>query len=287
MKPIDYCREKVSSSGSSFYFAFQFLPARERDGITALYAFCREVDDVVDQLREPDVARMKLGWWRGEIARLFDGTPQHPVTRALAEVRAYAPLEKRWFDEIIDGMAMDLDHDGFETFDDLLLYCWRAAGVVGLLSAAIFGYDDPDTEEYAQHLGTAFQLTNIIRDVAEDAQRGRVYLAREDLRRHGVEVDDLTAAKTSPALAAALTEYGARARDYYNRAFAALPARDRYRQRSGIMMATIYSRLLARIERRGYHVLEKRVALNPLHKLWLAWRTASREERRNRRAGQA
>ncbi len=287
MNPIDYCREKVSSSGSSFYFAFQFLPARERDGITALYAFCREVDDVVDLGRELSVSRAKLDWWRAEIARLFEGTPQHPVTRALIDVRGYARLEKRWFDEIIDGMAMDLDHDGFETFDDLLLYCWRAAGVVGLLSASIFGYDDPDTEEYAQHLGTAFQLTNIIRDVAEDAKRGRVYLAREDLRRHGVEADDLTASTTSPALAAVLTEYGARARDYYDRAFAALPANDRYRQRSGVMMATIYSRLLARIERRGYRVLEKRVTLNPLHKLWLAWWTASREERRHRRAGGA
>ena len=287
MNPIDYCREKVSSSGSSFYFAFQFLPARERDGITALYAFCREVDDVVDQVRDPGVARMKLEWWRGEVERMFAGTPQHPVTRALADVRTYARLEKRWFDEIIDGMAMDLDHDGFETFDDLLLYCWRAAGVVGLLSATIFGYDDPDTEEYAQHLGTAFQLTNIIRDVAEDAQRGRVYLAREDLRRHGVEADDLTAATTSPALAAALAEYGTRARQYYDRAFAALPASDRYRQRSGVMMATIYSRLLARIDRRGYRVLERRIALNPLHKLWLAWWTASREERRHRRAGGA
>lgn len=287
MTPIDYCREKVSSSGSSFYFAFQFLPARERDGITALYAFCREVDDVVDLGREPAVARAKLNWWRGEIVRLFEGAPQHPVTRALAEVRASARLEKRWFDEIIDGMAMDLDHEGFETFDDLLLYCWRAAGVVGLLSASIFGYDDPDTEEYAQHLGTAFQLTNIIRDVAEDAKRGRVYLAREDLRRHGVDADDLTGERTSPALAAALAEYGARARDYYNRAFAALPAGDRYRQRSGVMMATIYSRLLARIERRGFRVLEARVTLNPLHKLWLAWWTASREERRHRRAGSA
>ena len=287
MTPIEYCREKVSSSGSSFYFAFQFLPPRERDGITALYAFCREVDDVVDQVREPDVARVKLDWWRGEVAALFDGTPQHPVTRALADVRAHARLDKRWFDEILDGMQMDLDHEGYERFDDLLLYCWRAAGVVGLLSASVFGYDDPDTEQYAQHLGTAFQLTNIIRDVGEDARRGRVYLAREDLRRHGVGADDLTAASTGPALAAVLAEYGERARGYYARAFAALPAGDRSRQRSGVMMATIYARLLERLAGDGYRVLERRVTLNPLHKLWLAWRTASREERRHRQATRA
>ena len=284
MTPIEYCRDKLANSRSSFQFAFQFLPPRERDGIIALYAFCREVDDVVDEMREPSVARAKLGWWRDEIARLYAGSPQHPVTRALADVRQHARLEQRWFDEIITGMEMDLDHDGYETFDDLLLYCWRAAGVVGLLSAAVFGYDDPATEDYAQKLGTAFQLTNIIRDVAEDARRGRVYLARADLAHCGVGADDLTAATTSEQLRKLLAEYGRRAHAYYDAALAALPESDRYRQRSGLMMAAIYSQLLARLERDGYRVLERRTTLTPWRKLWLAWRTASREERRHRRA---
>ncbi|MCA1798011.1 MAG: presqualene diphosphate synthase HpnD [Xanthomonadaceae bacterium] len=284
MTPEQYCQEKTATSRSSFYHAFQFLPARERAGITALYAFCREVDDVVDNVREEEVARAKLDWWRSEVDRLFAGAPQHPVTRALAEVRERVDLQPEYFHEILDGMQMDLDHDGYETFSELQLYCWRAAGVVGLLSAAIFGYDDRGTERYAQELGIAFQLTNIIRDVGEDAQRGRVYLAREDLARHGVGADELTADTTSPALAAVLKEYAERARGFYRKAYAALPDGDRYRQRSGLMMAAIYERLLDRLERDGFHVLERRVSLNPLHKLWLAWRTASTEERRHRRA---
>jgi 15-cis-phytoene synthase len=284
VKPHEYCQERTAGSGSNFYFAFQFLPERERRGIIALYAFCREVDDVVDNMREPDVARTKLDWWAAEIDRLFAGTPQHPVTRALSEVLEYADLQAEYFHEIIDGMRMDLDHEGYESWSELNLYCWRAAGVVGLLSAAIFGYDDRGTEQYAQALGIAFQLTNIIRDVGEDARRGRVYLAREDLRKHGVGADDLTANTTSPALAALLGVYADRARQHYDKALAALPEGDRYRQRSGLMMAAIYRTLLDRIEAGGFRVLERRARLNPLRKLWLAWRTASAEERRHRKS---
>lgn len=287
MSPDEYCRDKVAASGSNFYFAFQFLPERPRAGIVALYAFCREVDDVVDRARDLDIARVKLDWWQGEIERLFEGTPQHPVTRALAGVREQAALKPEYFHEIIDGMRMDLDHTGFQTFEELLRYCWRVAGVVGLLSASIFGYENRRTEQYAQDLGIAFQLTNIIRDVGEDAARGRVYLARDDLERHGVTADDLTADSTSAALAAVLAEYGARAHQYYARAMDALPDEDRYRQRSGVMMAAIYARLLERIERCDYRVLERRARLHPLHKLWLAWRTASVEERRHQRAADA
>lgn len=284
MSPDEYCRQKTAGSRSSFYFAFQFLPPETRRGITALYAFCREVDDVVDQMREPDVARAKLDWWQSEIDRLFDGSPQHPVTRALQRIERSADLQREYFHEIIDGMRMDLDHDGYESFKDLQLYCWRAAGVVGLLSAAIFGYEDRGTERYAQDLGMAFQLINIIRDVGEDAQRGRVYLAREDLVRHGVGEADLTASTTSDALVAVLDEYASRARDFQSRAHDALPDADRYRQRSGLMMSAIYGRLLDRMQDHGFRVLERRARLNPMHKLWLAWRTASHEERRHQRA---
>lgn len=287
MTPHEYCKEKTAGSGSNFYFAFQFLPERERRGITALYAFCREVDDVVDEMREPTVAKAKLEWWRGEVDGLFSGNPQHPVTRALADVLEYADLQPEYFHEIIDGMQMDLDHEGYQDWSELMLYCWRAAGVVGVLSATVFGYDDRRTMQYAQALGTAFQLTNIIRDVGEDAARGRVYLAREDLARHSVSADELTADRTSPALAALLAEYGKRAQSYYDKAMAFLPEGDRYRQRSGLMMAVIYRRLLDRIAERGYRVLEQRIRLNPMHKLWLAWRTASQEERRHRSQARA
>ncbi len=283
MTPDEYCQQKAAGSGSSFYFAFQFLPSPTRRGITALYAFCREVDDVVDQMREPDVARAKLDWWQTEIDRLFDGIPQHPVTRALASIESGADLQREYFHEIIDGMRMDLDHEGFQSFSDLRLYCWRVAGVVGLLSAAIFGYTDRATERYAQDLGIAFQLINIIRDVGEDAARGRVYLARDDLAAYGVGEADLTATTTSPPLAAVLGDYAGRAREYQDRALHALPDPDRYAQRSGLMMSAIYTALLDRIEAEGFRVLERRIRLGRFRKLWLAWRTASREEWRQRR----
>lgn len=287
MSPDEYCQEKTSRSGSNFALAFQFLPEQQRRGIIALYAYCREVDDVVDNVREPDVARAKLAWWREETDRLFAGTPSHPVTRALADIRKHADLQIEYFHEILDGMQMDLDHDGYETYSELLLYCWRAAGVVGLLSASIFGYDDRGTEKYATELGTAFQLTNIIRDVAEDAQRGRVYLAREDLNKHAVTADDLTAAATPSTLQACLSEYGDRAAAYYDRAMAALPEGDRYHQRSGLIMAAIYRRLLDQMKVNDYRVLEKRTRVHPLRKMWLAWRTASVEERRQLRRQRA
>ena len=176
MTPDEYCRQKAAQSGSSFYYSFLFLPPPKRNAITALYAFCREVDDVVDEVPDPGVARTKLAWWRQEIARAFDGTPQHPVAQALAPVvREFAlPLDQ--FQTILDGMAMDLEQSRYLDFSALELYCHRVAGVVGLMSAEIFGYTDPKAKGYARDLGVAFQLTNICRDVGEDARRGRIYL---------------------------------------------------------------------------------------------------------------
>lgn len=280
MTPQQYCEQRAARSGSSFYFSFLFLDDEQRRAITALYAFCREVDDIVDETREPAIARTTLNWWRDEIMRVFDGAPQHPVAKELALAVPRFHLHREHLLELIDGMEMDLEHAGFATFEDLRLYCYRVAGVVGLLAAHIFGFSDPRTLQYAEHLGIAFQLTNIIRDVAEDSARQRVYLPREDLVRFNVPQSDLHQKASSAALVALLQFETERAREFYAAAFSALPERDRYRQRSGLIMAAVYQVTLNAIERDGFHVLEKRSRLSALRKFWIAWSTARREKRR-------
>jgi phytoene synthase len=274
MTPDEYCAEKAAQSGSSFYYSFRLLAPDRRRAITALYAYCREVDDVVDEVSDPNVARTKLAWWRTEVERIYDATPQHPVALALADaVRRYR-LPKEHLLRVIDGMQMDLERTRYATFAELEDYCDHVAGVVGLLSAEIFGYEDARTRDYARSLGIAFQLTNIIRDVGEDARRGRIYLPEEDLDRFGVAALDVLHARTSPAFVELMRFEVERARGWYDDAIAALPARDRRAQRPGLAMAAIYRTLLDEIARDGYEVLDRRIALTPLRKLWIATRAA-------------
>jgi phytoene synthase len=272
--PDEYCQQKAAGSGSSFYYSFMFLSPARRRAITALYAFCREVDDVVDETSEPDVARAKLAWWREEVHAAFVGTPQHPVAQALKPVVAAYALEEAHFQAVIDGMAMDLERNRYLDFVELEAYCHRVAGVVGLMSAEIFGYANPATREYAHDLGIAFQLTNIVRDVGEDARRGRIYLPQEDLARHGVTASAILRRQGGDAFRALMAHEVERARAWYARALAALPPEDRAAQRPGLIMAAIYRALLDEIVRDGCEVLEHRVALTPLRKLWIAWKTA-------------
>lgn len=283
MTPDQYCNDKAARSGSSFYYSFLFLPPEQRRAITALYAFCREIDDVVDDCQDSAVAATKLAWWRGEIAALFAGTPQHPVGRALQPVIGHYNLPQEYFQEIIDGMAMDLQQTRYPSFKELQLYCYRVASVVGMMAAEIFGYQDRQTLKYAHDLGIAFQLTNILRDVGEDAERGRIYLPADEMERFGVSDDDLLQHRRTDGVNALLRFQACRARDYYQRAFARLPETDRLQQRSGLIMAAIYLSTLDAIEGQGYPVLERRVRLSPWRKLWLAWRTARGEAKRHRR----
>ena len=276
MTPGEYCRQKAAQSGSSFYYSFLFLPPARRSAITALYAFCREVDDIVDETSDPDVARTKLAWWRQEIGNIFAGTAQHPVARALQPVVAAYALREAQLQTVIDGMAMDLDQNRYLDFTALEQYCHRVAGVVGLMSVEIFGYTHPEARAYGRDLGIAFQLTNIIRDVGEDARRGRIYLPQEDLARFGVAPSTLIGGQTSEAFRALMAFEAGRAREWYARAFAQLDPRDRSAQRAGLMMAAIYQALLDEIARDGYQVLDRRTSLTPLRKLWIAWRTARR-----------
>jgi 15-cis-phytoene synthase len=274
MNPDTYCQEKAAASGSSFYYSFLFLEPQRRQAITALYALCREVDDVVDEASDPQVARAKLAWWRTEVAALYEGRASHPVTQALTTSTRHFNLPLERLLEIIDGMEMDLDQNRYLDFKALHLYCYRVAGVVGLLAAEIFGYENPDTLKYAHDLGIAFQLTNIIRDVGEDARRGRIYLPLDELKQFDVGVSDILNARHSEKFVALMNFQADRAEQYYDRALAQLPKSDRKAQRTGLIMAEIYRTLLKEIRRDGFLVLDRRTSLTPLRKLWIAWWTA-------------
>ena len=273
MTPEQYCQDKAARSGSSFYYSFLFLPPERRAAITALYAFCREVDDVVDETPDPQIAATKLVWWRTELDRLYDDVPQHPVTRALLPAIKRFNLPKEHLQEVIDGMEMDLSQTRYQDFKALSLYCYRVAGVVGLMAAEIFGQTKRETSSYARDLGTAFQLTNIIRDVGEDARRGRIYLPLEDLQKFGVNATDILNSRYSDNFTALINFQIDRAEQYYDKALAALPAEDRQTQRTGLIMAAIYRTLLKEIRREKGQVLHQRISLTPLRKLWIAWRT--------------
>lgn len=280
MTPEQYCQDKAASSGSSFYYSFLFLPRHRRRAITALYAFCREVDDVVDAPVTHEISRVKLQWWKAEVERLYADQPQHPVTRALQPAIREFDLPQEYFVEIIDGMEMDLEQQRYASFKELSLYCYRVASVVGLLSAEIFGYHDRNTLKYARDLGMAFQLTNILRDVGEDARRGRIYLPQEDLQQFGVSEQALLQGKESPDFYQLMAFESNRAREYYRRAYEHLPEIDRPAQRAGLIMSATYEGLLNELERDGFHVLNQRISLTALGKLWLAWKTVWREKRR-------
>lgn len=270
MTPDQYCQDKAAASGSSFYNSFRFLPKDKRRAITALYAFCREVDDVVDECSDAGVARTTLDWWRSEVAAIYSGRPQHLVGQALIPIVKQYRLSQEHLLEIIDGMEMDLDRPRYADFKALQLYCYRVASVVGLLTVEIFGYSDRQTLKYAHDLGIAFQLTNIIRDVGEDARRNRIYLPLDEMRQFGVTEADILGSREAEGFQKLMAFQIERARQYYRQALAHLPAVDRKSQRTGLIMAAIYQATLDEVVSSGCHVLKERVSLTPTYKLWLA-----------------
>ncbi len=273
MSPDEYCQQKTAQSGSSFYYSFLFLPPERRRAITALYAFCREVDDTVDETSDASVARIKLAWWRTEVSTMYKGTPTHPVTQALQPHIAPYNLEEQHLQAIVDGMEMDLDQSRYLDYAGLQKYCWRVAGVVGILSASIFGYKNPQTLAYAEKLGLAFQLTNIIRDVGDDARKGRIYLPVNELQQFNVTAADILNFRHSEKFEALMRFQAERAQRIYDEALGLLPKEDRRAQRPGLMMSAIYRTLLDEIQRDNFQVLNQRISLTPLRKLWLAWKT--------------
>ena len=273
MSPDRYCEEKAAASGSSFTASFRFLEPERRQAITALYAFCREVDDAVDECADPNIAAAKLAWWRGEVAALYAGHPTHPVTQSLSTALPRFNLPAEHLQEIIDGMEMDLHQTRYADFKALHLYCYRVASVVGLLASEIFGYTNRRTQKYAHDLGLALQLTNIIRDVGEDARRGRIYLPQDELARFGVSEANILASRYSDQFKALMEFQAERAREYYQRALAELSAADRKAQRAGLIMAAIYRTVLDEVAKDGFQVLDRRLSLPPARKLWIAVRT--------------
>jgi len=272
MTPEQYVQEKAAGSGSSFYYAFLFLPPRRRAAITAFYAFCREVDDVVDEVEDPGVAQTKLAWWQTEVSRAFAGDPQHPVMRALMPQSAGFGIEERQLQAVIQGCRMDLEQTRYLDFPGLERYCHLVAGIVGEVAARIFGQSQARTTEYAHKLGLAFQLTNIIRDVGEDAMRGRIYLPVNELQQFDVKAHEILQRKYSDRFTALMRFQAERAHRLYDEALALLPAEDRRSQKPGLMMASIYRTLLREIEADDFKVLHQRVSLTPVRKLWLAWK---------------
>ena len=272
MTPQEYVQQKAASSGSSFYYAFLFLPAERRAAITAFYAFCREVDDVVDEISDPSVAQSTLAWWQKEVQQAFAGHPTHPVMHALMPHLKVYDIEAHHLLSVIEGCQMDLTQTRYLDFAGLQRYCHLVAGVVGEVAAKIFGQTDTATTLYAHKLGLAFQLTNILRDVGEDAMRGRIYLPIDELKQFDVKAQDLMQRQYSDRFTALMKFQAARAHSLYDEAMSLLPVADKRTQKPGLMMASIYRTLLREIEADNFQVLHQRVSLTPLRKLWLAWK---------------
>ncbi len=273
MTPQQYVQDKAAKSGSSFYYAFLFLPPPRRAAITAFYAFCREVDDVVDEVADPGVAATKLAWWRREVEAAFAGRPSHPVMQALQPIAADFGIRADHLQAVIDGCQMDLEQSRYLDFPGLARYCHLVAGVVGEVAANIFGRSSDSTTAYAHKLGLAMQLTNIIRDVGDDARRGRIYLPVSELKQFDVKAQEILSRSYSDRFTALMRFQAERAHRCYDEALALLPEADRQAQKPGLMMANIYRTLLREIEVDGFQVLHQRTSLTPIRKLWIAMRT--------------
>lgn len=261
---------------TNFAYSFLALSPDRREAITAVWDFCRAVDDEVDEHEERPIAQRRAGLqlWRGEVAACFESRePQTPQGRALSAVVARWPVPRTSFDQLIDGCAMDLEPTRFQTFCDLRAYCYKVASTVGLICIEIFGYENQGTREYAEHLGLALQLTNILRDMPSDLARGRLYLPLDELAAHGVTEDDLRAGRLTPAIAALLERQGLRAREQFGRADAVLPPEDARRLVAARIMGAIYRDLLARIAAREYDVFTERVRVPKFHKARIALST--------------
>jgi len=270
MTPQEYCNQKTAQSGSSFYYSFLFLKKNKREAITALYAFCREVDDIVDKPSDEHVARSTLGWWNHELDAMWSGSPQHPVTQALSRFIEPYKLEKKYFKLIIEGMLMDLDKTEYQNMEQLTQYCYRSASAVGILSANIFGYSNPSTLIYAEQLGLALQLTNILRDINEDLQRARIYIPLDELKKAGLNRETLLSAVGTKPFDALITNQVNIAYDLFDSAHSHLHPDDRQSQKAGLIMSAIYRKLLQKIASKPSQIFLKRQSLTPIEKFWIA-----------------
>ena len=284
MNPTQFVSRLTRKSRSNFFYAFLCLPRPQREAIYAVYAFCRIVDDAVDVGHDRAAQREELERWRSEIALVFEGRPQHPAAQRLQEAVRLFRIPREALNEIIAGGEMDLDRSTYETFEELYPYCYRVASAVGLCCIEIFGYTDTRARAYAVDLGVALQLTNIMRDVEPDARAGRVYLPQEELKRFGVTGDDLSAARYTPAFVRLMEHQAARARGYYERAWAALPRADARTLFAAEIMGRTYYALLRLMEQRRFRVFGERVSVPTSRKLAIALRSWARSRWGERRS---
>jgi phytoene synthase len=265
------CAQVTRRSRSSFYYAFILLPAERRRALYAVYAFCRFIDDIADDesIREP---ALLLQRWREELDRVYAGTPTRALSRALADSARRFNIPRALFEEIINGVEMDLSRKRYQSWEELRPYCWRVASALGLICIEIFGYRNPSAKLYAENLGLALQLTNILRDVREDADRGRIYLPLEDLARFNVSEEEILRGVYSPTFISLMDFEARRARELYALAQSELAAEDRATLLTAEAMRLIYAALLERIIRSNYRVLDRRHSLSAPHKLYLVGR---------------
>jgi phytoene synthase len=273
MSPDEYCQRKAAQSGTSLHYALLFLPPEKRQALTALHAFRLEVEDIVEQTSEASVARMKLAWWRSQVEAIFAGEPDHPIAIALAQHALPCGLQADPLHAVIEASEKNLDQFRYPDWLALQQYCWLAAARLNGLSAAILGQTDPRTQTFAETLGLALQMTTLLGDVGEDARRGRIYLPADEMERHGVSVDDILDGHHSTKFLALMDEQAVRTRGLFGQAMQALPEADRRAQRPNLMLAAIHWALLRELQHDGWHVLDQRIALTPIRKFWLAWKT--------------
>ena len=271
MTPDQYCKEKLNASHSNFAMAFIFLSNKKRKAMNALYAFCREVDDIADECKEYEIGKNKLDWWRAEIQRLFDNNPQHPVTKALLPHIKNYQLNQEYFIEILDGMEMDLNFNRYESFKQLQLYCYRVASVVGIMSAKIFGYKNVQTNKYAHNLGIALQLTNIMRDIGEDARRDRIYVPLDQLKKLNISENEILALTKNEKFIDLINHLSLQAKGFYLEAIRQLPKEDKWSQLPGLIMANIYYILLHEIKQNTpENIVNIKTLLPPSRKFFIA-----------------
>lgn len=274
MTSQQYCQQKVLPDGSSLYYSLRFLPSRQRDALTALEAFYAEINEIRYECQDKNVARLKLQWWQNEIAQTFAGTAHHPVCQSLSKAIHDNHLAEHYFQEIIESLLLDLDVTHYATFEELEDYCKRTYSVLSLLSTHILGYQNDSSLKYAEQLGIALQLTDILRELRRDLLNGRLYIPQEDLERFKVSKQTLFSGQSSETVTALLAYQTTRIRSYYNIAFKYLKKEDRFNQRSGLIRANLALATLQKIEKDGFQLFKHRIRLMPLRKLWIVWYTA-------------
>jgi phytoene synthase len=272
----EYCSRLTRKSRSNFYYSFLFLAKEKREAMYAVYAFCRSVDDVADGDAATAAKQQHLDEWRRELDRCYAGQPGHPISVKLAQSMQRFPIPKDYFEELIAGVEMDLTRNRYATFGDLYEYCYRVAGVVGLMCIEIFGYRNPKAKDYAVNLGVALQLTNIMRDIRVDAERDRIYLPQDEMARFGYSEAELFQGAYTPAFLALMRFTSTRAHQYFQNARQLLALEDRRSLLAAEIMGAIYYRLLEAIEASGYRVFDRTITLPTTHKLWIALATWAR-----------